>query len=73
MTLWSILKLMEYAMNSQLVILLNIMAECMNRALSEAARCMLHHANLSKKYWAEAVATAAYVRNRLSTASHKTM
>ena len=49
----------------------NGVAERMNRTLCEAARCMLHHANLSKKYWAEAVATAAYVRNRLPTASHK--
>ncbi|CAH2103617.1 unnamed protein product [Euphydryas editha] len=36
----------------------------MNRTLVEKARCMLFHANLQKKLWAEAVGTAAYILNR---------
>ena len=47
----------------------NGVAERMNRTLCEAARAMLSHAHLEKEYWAEAIATAAYVRNRLPTSS----
>ncbi|GBP64177.1 Retrovirus-related Pol polyprotein from transposon TNT 1-94 [Eumeta japonica] len=47
----------------------NGMAERMNRTLVERARCMLFYANLEKKYWAEALATAAYVVNRSPTKS----
>lgn len=47
----------------------NGMAERMNRTLVERARCMLFYANLEKNYWAEAVATAAYVINRSPTKS----
>ena len=36
----------------------------MNRTLVESARSMIAHAGLPNCYWAEAVATAAYVRNR---------
>ncbi|GAV71232.1 hypothetical protein CFOL_v3_14726 [Cephalotus follicularis] len=36
----------------------------MNRTLLERARCILSNAGLSKKYWAEAVHTAAYLVNR---------
>lgn len=39
-------------------------AERMNRTIVEKARCMLFDANLSVKYWAEAVATAVYIINR---------
>lgn len=42
----------------------NGLAEKMNRTLVERAKCMLFDANLSKGYWAEAVATAAYIINR---------
>ncbi|CAH2109107.1 unnamed protein product [Euphydryas editha] len=42
----------------------NGLAERMNRTLVEKARCMLFHANLQKKLWAEAVVTAAYILNR---------
>ncbi|CAH2083649.1 unnamed protein product [Euphydryas editha] len=42
----------------------NGLAERMNRTLVEKARCMLFHANLQKKLWAEAVGTAAYILNR---------
>ena len=38
----------------------NGVAERMNRTLMESARSMLSHAGLSNRYWAEAVATAAY-------------
>ena len=43
----------------------------MNRTLMESARSMLSHAGLSNRYWAEAVATAAYIRNRTPTAAIK--
>ncbi|XP_062529208.1 uncharacterized protein LOC105841774 isoform X3 [Bombyx mori] len=47
----------------------NGLAERMNRTLVERARCMLFYANLEKKFWTEAVATAAYVVNRSPTKS----
>ena len=47
----------------------NGVAERMNRTLCEAARAMLFNAKLPKKYWAEAISTAAYIRNRLPTRS----
>lgn len=42
----------------------NGLAERMNRTLVERAKCMLFEAKLQKSFWAEAVATAAYVINR---------
>ena len=39
-------------------------AERMNKMLMESARSMMLHAKLPDKYWAEAVATAAYIKNR---------
>ena len=45
----------------------NGVAERKNRTLVEAARSMLSHSKLPKTYWAEAVATAAYIQNRLPT------
>lgn len=47
----------------------NGLAERMNRTLMERARCMLINANFQKVYWAEAVATAAYITNRCPTRS----
>lgn len=47
----------------------NGVAERKNRTLMEAARTMLLDANLSKKYWGEAIVTAAYLQNRLPTRS----
>ena len=47
----------------------NGVAERMNRTLMESARSMLAHAGLPDSYWAEAVATAAYLRNRTPTTS----
>ena len=46
---------------------LNEVAERMNRTLVECARCMIEHAGLSKRYWGEAVSTAAFLRNRCPT------
>ena len=46
----------------------NGIAERMNRTLVESARSMIAHAD---GYWAEAVATAAYVRNRMPTAAFR--
>ena len=42
----------------------NGISERANRSLMESARAMMQHANLPKKFWAEAVATAADIRNR---------
>jgi len=41
-------------------------AERMNRTLVEKARCLLFDAKLGKRFWAEAVNTAAYLVNRSS-------
>ena len=49
----------------------NGVAERMNRTLMESARSMIAHAGLPNRYWAEAVATVAYVRNRTPTTSIK--
>jgi len=46
----------------------NGVAERMNRTL---ARSMLSHAGMPKGYWAEAIATAAYVRNCVSTTAFR--
>ena len=42
----------------------NGVAERLNRTLVETTRAMLLDANLPQKFWAEAVSTAAYLRNR---------
>ena len=46
----------------------NGVAEHMNRTLLETARSMLHHAQKPLTFWAEAISTACYVRNRSPTA-----
>lgn len=45
----------------------NGVAERANRTIMEAARCMLQDASLAQKFWAEAVNTAVYIRNRCPT------
>ena len=45
----------------------NGVAERMNRILVETVRSMLCHANLSHRFWGEALSTAAYLRNRSPT------
>ena len=47
----------------------NGVAECMNRTLVEMARSMLIGANMPQTFWAEAISTAAYLRNRSPTKS----
>ena len=42
----------------------NGVAERMNRTLNERVRTMRLHAGLPKKFWADAVSTAAYLINR---------
>jgi hypothetical protein len=42
-------------------------AERMNRTLVEKARSMMNDVGLPKKFWAEAVSTAAYIVNRCPT------
>ena len=45
----------------------NGVAERFNRTIIESARSMLYHAKLPLHFWAEAVNTAVYVRNRCPT------
>ena len=47
----------------------NGVSERMNRTLMEMARSMLYHADLPQELWAEAVSTAAYLRNRCPTST----
>ena len=49
----------------------NGVAERLNHTLMESAHAMLAQAGLPEKYWAEAVATAAYLRNRTVTRALK--
>ena len=49
----------------------NGVAERMNRTLVEAARSIMNHAHMSQCMWAEAVYTAAYVRNRVPSTAFK--
>ena len=49
----------------------NGVAERFNRTLMESARTMMAQAELPECYWAEAVATATYLRNRVPTRSLK--
>lgn len=48
----------------------NGVAERLNRTVMESARCTLIQGDLPKAFWAEAVNTAVYLRNRCS---HKTL
>lgn len=41
----------------------NGVAERLNRTLAEEMRAMLYHAQSPKQYWAEAISTAAYLKN----------
>lgn len=45
----------------------NGVAERANRTLIEMARTMLIHSGLSESFWAEAVRTSSYIRNRTTT------
>ena len=47
----------------------NGVSERANRTLVEMARCMLNYSGLRESFWAEAVGTAAYLRNRAPTKS----
>lgn len=49
----------------------NGIAERANRTLSEMATCMLIQAGMPKKFWAEAVNTACYIRNRCPNSAIK--
>ena len=44
-------------------------AERSNRTLMEKVRSMLYHSNLPLRFWAEALATATYVKNRSPTST----
>ena len=45
----------------------NGVAESLNRRLLERVRAMLHHAQLSKNLWGEAIMFAVWLKNRTST------
>ncbi|KAF2363395.1 Ribonuclease H-like domain [Trinorchestia longiramus] len=45
----------------------------MNRTILEAVRAMLSDSKLPKTFWAEAVSTAVYVKNRSPTGAHKNL
>ena len=45
----------------------NGVAERKNRTLMESARSMMHFANLTQEFWAEAVLASMYVQNRCTT------
>ena len=49
----------------------NRVAERINRTIMETVRRMIHNAELPLSFWAEAVVTAVYLRNRSPTASVK--
>uniref|UniRef100_A0A0C9QD48 POLX_0 protein n=1 Tax=Fopius arisanus TaxID=64838 RepID=A0A0C9QD48_9HYME len=49
----------------------NGVAERMNRTLMDSARCLLIQSNMSSHFWADAVATASYLRNRSPSSSIK--
>lgn len=51
----------------------NGVAERMNKTLMETVRSMLADAKLPQKFWAEALSTAVYLRNRSPTKSVKEM
>ena len=51
----------------------NGVAERFNRTVVEMVRAMLSDSGLAKKFWAEALATACYLRNRSSTTAVKGM
>ena len=47
----------------------NGVAERMNRTLMDLVRSMLYAKNMEKPFWAEALQTAAYIRNRVTSRS----
>lgn len=49
----------------------NGVSERMNRTLTEAIRTMLSESKLPKSFWAEALSTAVYIRNRCPAAALK--
>ncbi|KAF2347481.1 Zinc finger CCHC-type [Trinorchestia longiramus] len=51
----------------------NGVAERMNRTILEAVRAMLSDSKLPKTFWAEAVSTAVYVKNRSPNSAHKNL
>lgn len=51
----------------------NGVSERMNRSLVEKARCLIFDAGLHKKFWAEAINTSVYLRNRSVVTGLKNM
>lgn len=44
-------------------------AEHLNRTLLDLVQAMLHHKQLGKEFWAEALQTAVYIRNRATNSA----
>ena len=65
--------LLEHGIQHQLTVAYtpqqNGVAERMNRTLMDCVRSLLHTAKLDKKFWAEALSTAVYIRNRVISRS----
>ena len=51
---------------------MNVLAERMNRTLSERVREMLSHMQVNMIFWMEAMNTAVYMAHRFACASHPT-
>ena len=47
----------------------NGVAERMNRTVMKSARAMMFHSNLPNQFWAEAVSSSVYIRNRCPTST----
>eukprot|EP00171_Calliarthron_tuberculosum_P022901 IDg22901t1 len=47
--------------------MVNGVTERMNRTLLNLARSMLHHKGIDRRFWAEAISTAVYIRNRVTS------
>ena len=65
--------LLEHGISHQLTVAYtpqqNGVAERINRTLLNMVRSMLHHKSLPKHFWAEALSTAFYVVNRVTSRS----
>ncbi len=51
----------------------NGVAERMNRTLKDLVRAMLVHNNVPDEFWAEALCTAAYIRNRVEKVGRRSL
>ena len=45
----------------------NVVAERLNRVLVEMARTMMQHKDVDQDLWADAIKTAVYIKNRVTS------